>query len=288
MRILITGGAGSIGTELALRALDDGHEVTVFDLPGADYSAYEGRKGVRIVQGSITNEEDIAAATSGVDAVVHLAALMPHLCTEREKTMQVNVEGTRKLIEALKKAGKEARFVFSSSVSVYGDTQAEEPPVRVDHPRRALDLYAESKILAEDVILASGLPYTILRISGVVVPLPMEPPDCWQFAAEQRVEFVNRADVVEALYQSLTAPGAANKVFNIAGGPTWRMRGRDYAEKILAIMELPPDVAGYMETPGWFDWYDTREAQEVLGFQKTSFEEFCSQLAAAVKEWLGD
>ncbi|HAA89784.1 MAG TPA: hypothetical protein DCE07_04315 [Peptococcaceae bacterium] len=288
MRILITGGAGSIGSELALRALSDGHQVTVFDLPSADYSMFEGRDGVKIVKGDITKEEDVKEAVAGVDAVIHLAALMPHLCTDRQKTMLVNVEGTKNLLKAAAKTGKDVHFIFSSSVSVYGDTQNEEPPVRCDHPRKALDLYAESKIAAEDAIMDSGLPYTILRISGVVIPIPMEPPDCWQFMAEQRVEFVNRADVAEALYNSLTATGAKNKVFNIAGGPSWQMRGRDYAEKVLEIMELPPDVADYMQTPGWFDWYDTVEAQQVLNFQKTSFESFCEQLAQAVKEWFGE
>jgi len=58
-------------------------------------------------------------AVKGMDSVIHLAALMPHLCTEREKTMEVNVGGTRNVLEALAEEGRDVQIVFSSSVSTY-------------------------------------------------------------------------------------------------------------------------------------------------------------------------
>ncbi len=86
MRILITGGAGSIGSELALRALNDGHQVTVFDLPSADYSIYEGRERVKLSK--VTSQRSRMLERGWLlvaDAIIHLAALMPHLCTDRQK-----------------------------------------------------------------------------------------------------------------------------------------------------------------------------------------------------------
>jgi len=287
LRILITGGAGNIGRELVRRSLAAGNEVTVFDIPQANYAGLEGEAGITVVKGFVTDVEAMAGAVKGVDSVIHLAALMTHLSTDREKTMSVNVGGTKTVLDALKKEGRDVQFTFSSSVSTYGWTVDDAPPIKADHSQVGTDLYAESKILAEAEVFASGIPYTILRISGVVIPTFYD-PNPWQFLKDQRVEFVTRDDVAAALYNSAVTKEARNKIFNVAGGKAWQMLGHEWAEKHLAVIDFPIEDAVYSDHPGWFDYYDTEESQAVLKFQNTTPELFFEQLAAAVEAFYNE
>jgi len=287
MRILITGGAGNIGRELVRRSLAAGNEVTVFDIPPANYAGLEGEKGISVVKGFVTDAEAMASAVKGVDSVIHLAALMTHLSTDREKTMSVNVGGTKTVLDALAKEGRDVQFTFSSSVSTYGWTTTDNPPIKTDHAQVGMDLYAESKIEAEKVVFASGIPYTVLRITGVVIPTFYD-PNPWQFLKDQRVEFVARDDVAAALYNSAVTKEARNKIFNVAGGKKWQMLGHEWAAKHLATIDFPFEEAVYSDNPGWFDWYDTEQAQSVLKYQNTTPELFFDQLAKAVEAFYNE
>jgi nucleoside-diphosphate-sugar epimerase len=291
MKILITGGAGNIGRELTRRSIAEGHQVVIFDIPQANYEGLdppatriEGLKGLTLVKGSVNDPDAVNAAVKGVDAVIHLAALMPDLCTDRQETMFVNVDGTKAVLNALDRQDRDIQFVYASSVSIYGWTIDETPPIKIGHRLAATDLYAESKIAAEKVLTASNIPYVILRLSGVVIPRFYD-PNPWQFLKYQRVEFVARDDVVTALYNATTHKNARNKVFNVAGGEKWRMIGRQWAEKHMETIGFSAEDAEYSEQPGWFDWYDTQEGQAVLGYQNTTPEMFFGQLALSVGDF---
>src|SRR5262249_62398970 len=103
-------------------------------------------------------------------------------------------------------SAQDAVLVFSSSVSTYGVTTAEAPPVRVDHPQNALDIYAESKIASERLVRQSHLPAVGLRIAGIAVPALQEPPPVGPFTAEQRLEMGHREARVTAPDQGLIRP----------------------------------------------------------------------------------
>ena len=198
--ILITGGAGSVGREVAIRLALRGHRVRVFDLPACDYGIFAQVPGVEIIRGDIRDCDLLRHTVAGVDAVIHLAALLPPASERsREATMAINVEGTANVVAALEQASPNAHLILSSSVCVYGDTSHAEPPIGVSFPTRALDLYAESKVAAERLVMAASLPHTVLRISGISVPAFLEPPPVWPFMPGQRLEFVCRNDVVAAL-----------------------------------------------------------------------------------------
>ena len=137
-------------------------------------------------------------------------------------------------------AASDAVLVFSSSVSTYGDTTAETPPLAVEHPQTALDLYAESKIASERLVRESALPTVVLRIAGIAVPVLQEPPEVWPFTAEQRLEMVQRDDVVTALYKALMTPEARGKTLNVAGGPTWQTTGHQYVADLVTTSSAYP------------------------------------------------
>jgi UDP-glucose 4-epimerase len=273
MKILITGGAGNIGRELTRRCISGGNDVTIFDIPEANYEGLDPPRtrlvdlpGLTIVKGSVTDAQAVDTAVKGADAVIHLAALMPHLCTDREETMSVNVGGTRAVLDALNRQGREVQFVYASSVSIYGWTLEETEPIKIDHPLVPTDLYSESKIAAEKVLTESNIPHVILRLSGVVIPRFYD-PNPWQFLKHQRVEFIARDDVATALYNSTT---------NI---------GHQWASKHMEAIGFPVEDAEYSEEPGWFDWYDTEEGEAVLGYQNTTPGMFLAQLSQAVEEF---
>ena len=286
MKVLITGGAGILGRKLAELFLKNGDQARVFDLPQVDYSYFDDKQGIEIVKGDIRDKDTVKKAVTGVDAVLHLAALIPPASErDRQFTMAINVGGTENLLEAAR--GTATHFVLTSSVATYGDTTKDEPPLKVSHSQTALDIYAQSKIESERVTLASGLPYTIFRIAPISVPEIMDPPEVWPYKADQRVEFINRDDVADALFACAYAAGAKGKILNISGGKSWQMSGRQYVTALYEAMELEPEGAAFSDTAGWFDWYDTEESQALLKYQNTPFSEFIEQLRKAAEEAFG-
>ena len=287
--VLVTGGAGSVGRMLVEKLTADGQAVRIFDLPFMDFSGLEDRDDIEIVKGDITDAAQVADAIKGVSAVVHLAALLPpNSERDRERTFGVNVGGTENIIKAMEANAPDATLIFTSSISTYGNTMDEEPPVRVDHAQSAIDIYADSKIVGERMVRESSLNWIAMRIAGIMVPAFMEPPSPWPFVAEQRVEMVHRDDVVDALFASVSAPDAANKVLNIAGGATWQMRGEDYVRDFYDFMGAPFEDVDYRETPGWVDWYDTEESQRLLGYQNRSYQRYSGEMRAIIEAMMAE
>jgi nucleoside-diphosphate-sugar epimerase len=184
--------------------------------------------------------------------------------------------------------------VFSSSVSVYGDTSVTTDRrgagVSVDHPIAPDDTYARSKAESEKLVRGSTTDWVVLRISGVAVPVFQEPPAAWPFLADQRVEFVHRDDAVAAVAAAVTSSPSASahrRVYNIAGGPSWRMKGSDYAGDYLELVGVERAETAYQPQAGHFDWYDTTESQAELGYQRTSYPAYLAQLRAEVERLMG-
>ena len=285
--VLITGGAGSVGRQLAGMLREDGRSVRIFDLPFMDFSGLEGEEGVEVVKGDITDAAAVSSAVAGVAGVLHLAAILPpNSEKDRDFTFRVNVDGTRNIVEGMKAGSPEASLVFTSSISTYGDTSGEEPPVTIEHQQGAIDVYADSKIAGEEIVISSGVNYVILRIASIAVPAFLEPPEPWPFTSEQRVEMIHRDDVADALRNAVDSGEAVGKVFNIAGGSSWRLTGKDYVEDFFNVMGAPVDMAVYREDPGWNDWYDTEESQRILRYQNRSYDDYCGQMKAIVEEMM--
>jgi nucleoside-diphosphate-sugar epimerase len=188
------------------------------------------------------------------------------------------------LAESLKASNPDAPFVFSSSVSTYGDTTANNPPVGVDTPQHSLDIYAESKIKAEQQLREVYPRATVLRIAGISVPELQEPPEVWPFMPDQRIEFAHRDDVVTALCNAAFSEKARGSVFNIAGGSTWQLTGRRYVADYFDLFGVPIEDAAFSDTPGWFDWYSTEDSQRILRYQDTPYETYLEQLRDRIRE----
>ena len=287
--VLITGGAGSVGRQLAGMFLAEGRPVRIFDLPFMDFSGLEDEPNVEIVKGDITDKESVYEALRNVGGILHLAALLPPASErDRDKTFAVNVEGTRNIVEALKSHGSQATLVFTSSISTYGDTSKESDPIKITQPQNAIDIYAESKIAGEKILIGSGVNFVVLRIASIAVPAFLEPPEPWPFTSDQRVEMVHRDDVADAIKSSVGTAEAVGNVFNIAGGSTWRLAGKDYVEDFFDFMGAPVEMAVYREEPGWNDWYDTVESQKILNYQNRSYDFYSGEMKTIVEEMMAE
>ncbi len=287
--ILITGGAGSVGKQLTNMLLAEGQSVRVFDLPFMDFTDLETLENVEIVKGDVTDSNAVLEAIDGVHGVLHLAAILPpNSEKDRSRTFSVNVQGTQNIVDAIKKVSPEAIMVFTSSISTYGDTSSVESPVTIMHPQNAIDIYADSKIHGEKILIDSKVNYVILRIASIAVPAFLEPPTPWPFTAEQRVEMVHRDDVADALVAAVNTKDAVGKIFNIAGGNSWRLQGKGYVEDFFKFMGAPIEMAQYRESTGWNDWFDTEESQRILKYQNRSYEFYSDQMKAIVEEMMGE
>ena len=153
-RVMVTGGAGYVGSSLVPKLLDAGYAVSVLDLYlyGDDlFKDLRGNPGLREVKGDLRDPESVARALEGADAVIHLACISndPSFDLDPNLGKSINFDCFRPLIKASKDAGVK-RFIYASSSSVYGIK--EDPSVTEDLPLQPLTDYSKFKAMCEEVL----------------------------------------------------------------------------------------------------------------------------------------
>jgi len=169
VRLLVTGGAGYIGSVVAAQLLTAGHEVTVLDdLTSGHEDAVP--EGARFVQGHTGDAPAVRDALAGCEGVLHFAAasLVAESMQQPEKYFRNNVLGTFELLAAMRESGVR-RLVFSSTAATYGEP--ESVPITEDAPTRPTSAYGASKLAVDHMIrfecLAHGLAGVSLRYFNV-------------------------------------------------------------------------------------------------------------------------
>jgi len=179
MRILVTGGAGFIGSHLADRLMERGDDVRVLDNLSAgslsNLGRWQGDPRLDFVRGDLLNPAEAGRAVEGCDAVYHLAA-NPEVriwMAIPEDHFKQNIEATYNLLEAMRMRGDAETLVFTSSSTVYGE--ADILPTPEDYaPLKPISLYGASKLAAEALTSAYASMYgfrcVIYRMANVVGP----------------------------------------------------------------------------------------------------------------------
>jgi UDP-glucose 4-epimerase len=305
-RVLVTGGAGFIGSTLVRSLLDRGDAVVVLD------NLFTGSRSnvpdeAEFVHADVCDPAVVADACEGVDTVFHQAAVrsVPRSVDDPGLTEQSNVMGTLTLLQAAAGHGVR-RLVYASSSSVYGDSTA--PVNREDAPTAPASPYAVSKLAAEHYCRVwtrlRGLSTVSLRYFNVFGPgqppdsrysavfpafvsalLEQRPPEV-HWDGRQSRDFTYVSDVVRANILAAEAPGTVDgKVFNVGGG-----RPRE----IFSVLSAIARVLGTWIDPVWLPnragdirrtRADVTRARALLGWEPQADWDLAVE---ATVEWYAD
>lgn len=299
MRILVTGGAGFIGSHLIRRLLADGHDVSVVD------NESNGKRenvpvGIAFMQGDVIRPAEIEPAfAEGLDAVCHIAGQVSIIRSfdDPAADLRTNTEGTLNVLQLCLKY-KVPRLVYASSMTIYGDCQT--VPTPESEPCRPDSYYGITKHAAERYVHSTAerpdldFPFSVtsLRMFSVFGPgqawdnpyqgvlgiflgkLQRGEPITIFGDGEQTRDFVFIDDIVEGWVRALNTPEAAGGVFNLGSGNSLSIN--QLAERAIAAYGLgghpiirKPGRPGEQRRVQ----ADIGRARAVLGWEpKTSFE----------------
>jgi len=287
VQVLLTGGAGNIGSHTLPQLVARGHTVRWFErlTTPSRRAARDLPRGVEVVWGDITDAAAIRRATAGVDAVVHLAALIPPAADEDpERARAVNVDGTANVVAAAQAQPTPPRLLFSSTFDVRGYTLDKPPPRHVDDPLVATNPYTEHKIECEGLVRESGLAWCIFRFADVPVLGVRDPhPIMFEIGLDNRIETLHADDAGLAIVNALETPEVWGRILFVGGGPSCQLTYREYLTRLLAAMgvEPLPDDA-FSDAVYATDWIDTAESEALLHYQRHGFDDIAQAIAASL------
>jgi UDP-glucose 4-epimerase len=244
-RVLITGGLGFIGSNLAQRLVQEGAEVVIYDACLTPYgwnlaNIKEIEKDVQVIKADIRDAETLEQNIRGKDIIFHLAAQVGREISMADPNLdtEINCNGTLNLCQALAKNDNHSKVVYAGSRGQIG-----EPvylPVDENHPTNPTDVYGINKLAAEKYLLLYGkiynFPVVSLRLNNVYGPrcqmhhgyygilnwfiknAMQEKPITVYGDGRQTRDYVYVDDVVDAFVHAALAPEANNEIFFIGSG----------------------------------------------------------------------
>lgn len=256
MHVLVTGGAGFIGYNLARKLSEIGAMVVVYDNLSGVESAERAEKlkasSIKCVIADILERNELLLAAKGVDIIFHLAALssVPESYKNPQKDCQTNVLGTVNVLNTARAV--DASVIFTSSSTVYGIPQ--KKPTSEDHPLNPKSFYGLSKLVAEKYCRAYhetyGLPTVLLRLFNAYGPEAMAGVS-YDFlkkirannrrlevigSGQQSKDFIYVGDIVDAMIRVAQIDRAIGEEYNLGSGETIQVV--KLAEKILNLLSL--------------------------------------------------
>jgi nucleoside-diphosphate-sugar epimerase len=234
MNVLITGGAGYIGSTLGPLLLSAGHQVRVLDDLAHGGESLLGiwcHAGFEFIRGDIRDPATLRNAVSGRDAVVHLAAVVgdPACSRQPERARTTNLDASLALIEESQRAGV-GRFIFASTCSNYG--KMKEPDQYVDEASEIspISLYAETKVAVETALLQSGC-------DNHWCPTPLRFSTVYGVSPRMRFDLTVNEFTMEML---------TKKHLKVFGEQFWRpyVHVCDAARAIQLVLNSPPSSVG--------------------------------------------
>ncbi len=266
MKILVTGGAGFIGSHVTKQLLDQNHHVVVYDNLSRGFKELVDPRA-KFIQGDVLDKQKLVAALENIDAVIHMAAfiIVPESVEKPDMYWKNNVEGTKVLLEAMGQAGVK-KLIFSSTATVYG--KPDKLPLDESAPvKKAANPYGQTKIEMEKLIekehQESGLSAVFLRyfnpfgpnerhdpethaipnfIKSVLTDKPV--PLYWK--GEQTRDFIYVEDLASSHIVTLSLDGL--NIFNVGTGKGTKVK--DVLELIFKITGKRVSIDDLGQRPG--------------------------------------
>jgi len=289
MKVLLTGAFGNFGTMTLHNLLEQGHEVRCFDLQTKanrkTASKYENR--IETIWGDVRNPDDLTLAVHDRDVVIHLAFIIDMLRSDEqpEWAWQINVGGTKNLLDAIRGQSEPGKIIFASSISVFGHTQHLPPPRTLSDPVQPTSIYTHHKVECEELVKKSDLDWSILRIAFA----PPEAggsfdPVLFDLELNSRLEFVHPRDVGLAVANAVSSSEIWGKTLLVGGGSGCQLYYRDFIRQLTDVMGIRPlpDDAFALPPSSPMDWVDSIESQRLLNYQERSFEDFIRDIPASM------
>jgi nucleoside-diphosphate-sugar epimerase len=247
-KVLVTGGTGFTGSHLCRRLVQEGYQVRVLVRKHSDRSILDNLP-IEWIQGDLSDRASLERATQGMDMVYHIAALFRPENVTRQQFWDVNVEGTRNLLDAAEKAGV-SRFVHCSTVGVHGDIQ--NPPATEDTPYSPGDSYQESKVEGEKIALqyvkAGRLPVVVFRPGGIYGPGDLRFLKLFKGiktgkfvmfgSGEILYQLIYIDDLIEGILLCGTEPAAVGNTYILTGNAPVTLN--QWVEAIAAVLQVSP------------------------------------------------
>ncbi|KGF73712.1 3-beta hydroxysteroid dehydrogenase [Neosynechococcus sphagnicola sy1] len=247
MHLLIVGATGTLGRQVARRALDEGHSVRCL-VRSYKKAAFLKEWGAELVQGNLCRPESLPPALVGIDAVIDAATSRP---TDSLSIKEVDWQGQVSLIQAVKAAGIQ-RLIFFSILNA-----EQYPHVPLMEIKHCTELF-----LAE-----SGLDYTILRCCGFLqgligqyaIPI-LERQAVWVMGETEPIAYMDTQDIAKFAIRALSVPATLRQTFPLVGTRAWnpyeiirlceRLSGRE-----AKITRMPLNLLRTVRrTARWFQW----------------------------------
>ena len=265
MKILVTGGAGFIGKHLVNYLLDKGNVITIFDnFSNSEENSmgYFIKNGVKVINGDIRKFEEILKETENQDILIHLAAKISvsESILNPSETFEVNVDGTKNVLEACKRSNIK-KVIIASSAAVYGESV---PKIKLKENTKTnpISPYGKSKLVMEQEIRKNNINCIILRFfnifgigqtseyAGVITKFiemisTNKPLEIFGDGMQTR-DFVSINDVVESIYDAIK--NGKNGTYNIASGKAITIN--ELAEFMISLSKKDLEIHHISEKHG--------------------------------------
>ena len=283
-RVLVTGACGNIGAHVVDTLIPRGYAVRTLDLGTGANRRVARRWGSRVDTrfGNVCDPRAVEPAVSGVDHVVHLAAMTPPQTDIDQSTgYAVNVVGTREVVAACEASPVHPRVTFTSTAAIWGRNDESKGPRRADEEISPSDNYTRQKAECEALLRDSALDIVILRIAMTPpVTLAAISPFIFDMHPDLRVEFTHPKDQALGIVNSLTHQDRVVGItLSLGGGAANRYRYREWLNLVFAAMGLPPmPRSAFGNALFLTDWVDSEESQAILNYQRRDLQVYLEDI----------
>lgn len=304
-KILVTGAWGLTGQYVTRALLTAGYHVVASDtytkpndrLYTNLYNSLPKRSKLEAHWTNLESETPFGqlSETKPFDAVIHLAFMIPPYSEESPSVSHnINVLGTKKLLDFTREHSPKARFVFASSTSVFGKQGGVETIVSLENVPNGTSNYTSQKIACEDMVKDSSLDWRVLRLSAIMNPKfrPDEKSRRFGMLINLNTHFepVHILDVAEAFKNVLDLKSNDERLFIISGGRNNRVTYKQYVEKMMQalignITEKDIPWHKFSDKAYYLYWYDTDTSQKALCYQSRTIEDYIRDVHELTPWW---